>query len=170
MGEYLTSLARIFVIEEQRSWGPHLRTTHTLRRGAKRHFVDPSLAAAALRAGPRRLLADLNYMGYLYESLVIRDLRVYCQALEGEVLHYRDSDGLEVDAIVALADGRWAAFEVKLGAAAVDEAARSLTRFRERIDTQRSGEPAALGVVVATGYGYVRKDGIHVIPIAALAP
>lgn len=170
IGEYLSSLARLFVVEDQPSWGPHLRTTHTLRKAAKRHFVDPSLAVAALRTGPEGLLRDLNFMGCVFESLVVRDLRVYCQKLGGEVMHYRDSDGLEVDAIVTLADGRWAAFEVKLGARAVDDAAKSLERFRGRVDVDRSGKPVALGVIVATGYGYTRPDGIHVIPIAALGP
>lgn len=168
--EYLDALRRLMVIEEQPAWGVHLRTTHTLRKASKLHFVDPSLAVAAMGSGPERLVRDLNLLGLLFESMVIRDLRVYAQAGDAEVLHYRDSDGLEVDAIVEARDGRWAAFEVKLGFNQVEEAAASLHKFVKRIDTSRCGPPAALGVIVGSGYGYKREDGIHVIPIGALGP
>ena len=109
-------------------------------------------------------------MGLLFESLVVRDLRVLVEPLDGTVLHYRDNYGVEVDAIVQLADGRWGAFEVKIGGGLVDAGAASLLRFRNAVDTSRIGEPAVLGVIVGTGYGYVRPDGIAVIPIGALAP
>lgn len=136
----------------------------------KRHFVDPSLAAAALRATPDRLLADLHFFGLLFESLVVRDLRIFAQANDGSVLHYRDSSGLEVDGIVEAADGRWGAFEVKLGQGHVDEAAASLIKFADRVDTSKCGAPVVLAVIVGTGYGYVRPDGVAVIPIGALGP
>ncbi len=125
-----------------------------------------------MRATSERLLADLKTFGLLFESLVIRDLRIYGQGLGGEVTHYRDSSGLEVDAIVTVEDGSWAAFEVKLGAtqAILDAAAANLVRFAGRVDTGKRGEPAALAVIVGTGYVYVRPDGIHVIPIGTLAP
>ncbi len=168
VSEYLTALERLMVIEDQPAWAPHLRSTRQLRSSAKRHFADPSLAVAALRAGPDRLLQDLNFFGLLFESLVVRDLRVLSQPLGGSVLHYRDNKGLEVDAIVELADGRWAAFEIKLGQTAIDQAATSLSKFRDVVDIERRGEPAVLGVITATGYGYVRDDGIAVIPIGAL--
>ena len=168
VSEYLTVLERLMVIEDQPAWAPHLRSTRQLRSSAKRHFADPSLAVAALRAGPERLLRDLNFFGLLFESLVVRDLRVLSQPLGGSVLHYRDNKGLEVDAIVELADGRWAAFEIKLGQAAIDRAATSLSKFRDVVDLDRRGAPAVLGVITATGYGYVREDGIAVIPIGAL--
>ena len=168
VSEYLTVLERLMVIEDQPAWAPHLRSTRQLRSSAKRHFADPSLAVAALRAGPERLLRDLNFFGLLFESLVVRDLRVLSQPLGGSVLHYRDNKGLEVDAIVELADGRWAAFEIKLGQAAIDRAATSLSKFRDVVDLERRGAPAVLGVITATGYGYVRDDGIAVIPIGAL--
>ena len=158
------------VIEDQPAWAPHLRSRASLRLSSKRHFVDPSLAVAALGAGSERLLDDLNLLGLLFESLVIRDLRVLAQPLDGEVLHYRDNYGVEADAVVQLADGRWGAFEVKLGAGLVDEGEAALLRFRESIDTRKSGEPSVLGVIAGTGYGYVRPDGIAVIPIGALAP
>lgn len=168
--EYLDALRRLMVIEDQPAWAPHLRSRNALRQAPKRHFVDPSLAVAALRATPERLLRDVNLLGFLFESLVVRDLRVYAQATDAHVLQYRDNRGIEVDAIVQAADGRWAAFEVKLGSSQVDDAAASLHRFAAQIDTARSGAPATLGVIVATGYGYVREDGIAVIPIGALGP
>lgn len=168
--EYLGALERLMVIEDQPAWAPHLRSSYRLRTAPKRHFVDPSLAVAALRATPDRLLDDLNLLGFLFESLVVRDLRVYAQAADGRVLQYRDNGGLEVDAIVETGDGRWMAFEVKLGQGQIDDAAASLMRFAKRIDTARCGSPALLGVIVATGYGYRREDGVAVIPIGALGP
>jgi uncharacterized protein len=167
---YLEALARLMIVEDQPAWAPHLRSSYVLRSAPKRHFVDPSLAVAALRATPDRLLGDLRLLGFLFESLVVRDLRVYAQASDADVLQYRDSNGHEVDAIVQAHDGRWAAFEVKLGAGQVDAAVLSLQRFMRQIDIERCGPPAALGVLVATGFGYVRDDGIHVVPIGALGP
>lgn len=168
--EYLNILDRLMVIEDQQAWAPHLRSRASLRTSPKRHFVDPSLAVAALGAGPEHLLQDLNLLGLLFESLVIRDLRVLAQPLDGQVLHYRDNYGVEADAVVQLADGRWGAFEIKLGAGLVDEGAKALLRFRAAVDTRRSGKPAVLGVIAGTGFGYVRPDGIAVIPVGALAP
>jgi len=167
---YVGALERLMVVEDQPAWAPHLRSRHRLRTAPKRHFVDPSLAVAALRAAPDRLLSDLSLFGLLFESLVIRDLRVYSQAADARVLQYRDSGGLEVDAIVEAGDGRWMAFEVKLGHGQIDDAAASLRRFAARIDTASCGSPALLGVIVATGYGYRREDGVAVIPIGALGP
>jgi uncharacterized protein len=169
VSEYLTALTRLMIVEDQPAWNTHLRSSHALRTTPTRHFTDPSLAAAALRASPSALLGDRNAFGLLFESLVIRDLRVYAQPLDGEVFHYRDQSGLEVDAIVDTGD-QWAAFEIKLGAGQVDQAAQSLNRFADRVDTEKRGEPSLLGVIVGTGYGYVREDGIHVIPIGALGP
>ena len=168
--DYLDTLERVMIIEDQPAWAPHLRSRSRIRNAAKRHFVDPSLAAAALRATPARLLADLNALGLLFESLVVRDLRVYAQASDATVLHYRDNTGLEVDAIVEVSDGQWAAFEVKLGQGQVDAAAASLLTFASRVDTAKCGAPAALGVITASGYGYRRPDGVHVIPVGALGP
>jgi predicted AAA+ superfamily ATPase len=167
---YLAALERLMIVEDQPAWAPHLRSRHRLRVAPKRHFVDPSLAVAALRATPDRLLDDLELLGFLFESLVVRDLRIYAQAAKAHVAHYRDESGLEVDAIVEAADGRWMAFEVKLGQGQIDEAAASLTRFAERVDTARCGSPALLGVIASTGYGYRREDGVAVIPVGALGP
>jgi uncharacterized protein len=168
--EYLDVLTRLKVVEEQPAWQPHMRSRYQLRKAARRHFVDPSLAMAALRRAPRDLLGDLGAMGLFFESLVIRDLRVFAQALDGEVLHYRDNDGLEVDAVVETVGGPWGAFEIKLGQGQVDHAASSLLKFAKRVDTDVLGEPAVLGVITATGYGYVRPDGVAVIPVGALGP
>jgi len=168
--EYLDALTRLMIVEDQPAWAPQLRSRYVLRSTPKRHFIDPSLAVAALRARPEQLLRDMKLLGMLFESLVIRDLRVYSGAADAQVLQYRDSHDLEVDAIVEVADGRWAAFEVKLGAGQVDDAAANLKRFAGQIDTGRCGEPAVLGVIVGTGYGHVRKDGVAVIPIGALGP
>lgn len=168
--DYLGALERLMIIEDQPAWSPHLRSKARIRGAAKRHFVDPSLAVAALRATPERLLDDLNLLGFLFESLVVRDLRIYAQARDATVLHYRDSTGLEVDAIVEAADGRWCAFEVKLGQGKIDEGAAALRKFAERVDTSKCGAPTCLAVIVATGYGYQRPDGVAVIPIGTLGP
>ncbi len=167
---YLSALARLMIVEDQPAWTPHLRSRATLRSTPKRHFVDPSLAVSALRATPGRLLGDLNLLGLLFESLVVRDLRIYAQANDAEVLHYRDSTGLEVDAVVQAADGRWAAFEIKLGPGRVEEGARNLLKLAGRVDQAACGAPSALAVIVAVGYGYQRPDGVGVIPITALGP
>jgi predicted AAA+ superfamily ATPase len=167
---YLSALARLMIIEDLPSWRPHLRSKSDLRTTPARHFVDPSLAIAALGATPEQLLRDLNVFGLLFESLVVRDLRVYAQAFGGRVKQYRDNKGVEVDAIVETDDGRWAAFEIKLGQGRVQEAADSLRTFVAKVDTAKSGTPSALAVITGSGYGYVREDDIHVIPIGALAP
>lgn len=167
--DHLSALQRLMIIEDQPAWAPHLRSRSRLRTAEKRHFVDPSLAVATLGASPERLLKDLNFLGFLFESLVTRDLRIYAQHTDARVFHYRDNTELEIDAIVEARDGRWAAFEVKLGGEdAIEQAARNLLRFAQRIDTTRCGEPARLAVIVATGYGYIRKDGVAVIPVGAL--
>ncbi len=168
--EYLAALARLMIIEDQPAWAPHLRSRSILRNAPKRHFVDPALAVAALHATPARLLREIKWLGFLFESLVVRDLRIYGQANDAVVRHYRDNTGLEVDAIVETAAGAWAAFEVKLGQKQVEAAAARLLAFAERVDTTVCGRPATLAVIVATGYGYVRPDGVAVIPIGALAP
>lgn len=169
VAEYLSALERIFIVENQPAWAPSLRSRAIVRRGDKRLFVDPSIAVGALGVGPERLLKDLNLLGFLFENLVIRDLRIYAQAMDAEVLQYRDNH-LEVDAIVEARSGVWGAFEVKLGFGEVDTGAASLLRFADRINTAQTGKPAVLGVITGTGYGYTRADGVAVIPIGALGP
>lgn len=168
--EYMKALERLMIVENQPAWAPHLRSKSILRHASKRHFVDPSLAVAALRATPDRLLKDLNLLGLLFESLVVRDLRVYAQAADARVFHYHDNTGLEIDAIMETADGRWAAFEVKLGTGYVEEGASNLRKFAGRVDTGKCGDPSVLAVIVSNGYGYVRDDEVAVIPIGALGP
>jgi len=165
--DYLDALQRLMVLEDQPAWSPSLRSKRRVRSTPKRHLVDPALAVAALGAGPRALLNDLPYLGHLFESLTIRDLRVLSQPLDGTVMHYSDNKGTEADAIIELADGRWAAIEVKLGAAAIDQGARSLIRLA----TQITGPaPTFLAVITGTGVGYTRPDGVHVLPIGTLGP
>ncbi len=170
VAEYLQILERLMVIEDQPAWAPHMRSRAILRSSAKRHFVDPALAVAAMAGSPERLLRDLNLLGLLFESLVVRDLRVFAQPLDGQIFHYRDNTGLEVDAIVQLADGRWAAIEIKLAADLVDEGAATLRKFAGLVDTDKCGEPETLIVISGTGFGYIRDDGIRVAPIGALGP
>ncbi len=169
---YLDALERVFVVEDQPAWSARLRSRSRLRRSSKRHFVDPSLAIAALRAGPERLQRDLELLGLLFESLALRDLRVYADAHDGAVYHYRDNTGLEVDAVVETAAGEWMALEVKLGGdTAIEAAAHNLLTLRSRIDTSIAGEPTKLIVVTAVGgYCYDRPDGVAVVPITALGP
>ena len=169
--EYMDALERLMIVEDQPAWSPHLRSRTTLRTTPVRHFVDPSLAVAALRISPARLLDDLEALGLLFESMVIRDLRAYAQVSDAHVFHYREKDGLEVDAIVEDGDGRWAAFEVKLGERRIKEGMANLERVASRMTTSsRYGEPAALAVVVPSGYGAVPNGRVGVIPVGTLGP
>ena len=167
---YLDALERVFLVEDLPVWSARLRSRATLQQSPKRHFADPSLAAAVLGATPRRLLDDPETLGLLFESLVVRDLRVYAAANRAEVYHCRSSYGHELDAVVEHRDGRWLAVEIKLGAARVDEAARSLLKTCAAIDAGERGEPASKLVITAAGYGYQRHDGVSVVPITALGP
>lgn len=168
LGEYLRALEQIFVIEELPAWSPALRSKTTIRSKNTRHFCDPSIAAAALRFGPQDLLQDLETAGLMFESMCVRDLRVYAQCLDGDVYHYRDANGNEVDAIVHLRDGRWGLFEVKLADHRADEAAKSLQKVASIIDQKRLGNPSFLAILTAGKYAYQRPDGVHVIPLPCL--
>ena len=170
VAEYLEALERLMLVEDQPAWSPHLRSRTTLRSTPVRHFADPSLAAAALRATPARLTADLEFLGLLFESMVIRDLRTYAQAADALVYHYREKEGLEVDAIVEAADGRWAAFEIKLGGRRIEEGKRNLKRLAKRMEGSDHEKPSALAVIVPNGYGHAGKQDVGVIPIGALGP
>ena len=170
VAEYLDALERLMVVEHQPAWSPHLRSRTVLRAMPVRHFVDPSLAVAALRATPARLTADLELLGLLFESMVIRDLRVYAQAADAEVYHYREKEGLEVDAVVEAADGRWAAFEIKLGERWVEDGAKSLRKLARRMEQGGHERASALAVIVPQGYGTAGTGEVGVIPIGALGP
>jgi len=168
--DYIDALSRVFMVEDLPAWGPALRSKSRLREAPTRHFVDPSLAVAALGARPERLVREVDTLGLMFESLVVRDLRIYAQAMDANVFHYHDNTGLEADAVVQCRDGRWGAFEVKLGQSAIDSAADGLLRLVARVDADRHGAPAVLAIITAWGYGYRRPDGVSVIPIGALAP
>lgn len=165
---YLRALRRMMIVDEVEAWDPALRSRSRLITAPKRHLGDPSVAAALLRCAPERLLTDLDTLGYLFESLATRDIRVYADAVDAAVFHYRERSGdLEVDLIVEQTDGNWAGFEVKLGGAMIDEAAAALLRLSE---TRVAVPPAVLGVITATEYCYRRPDGIWVIPLGCLGP
>lgn len=166
---YLDALTRVRVLEEQPAWTPHLRSAARLRVSPKWHFIDPSLAAAALGASPRALLDEPKTLGLLFESLAIRDLRVYADTMGGAVSHYRDEQGLEVDAIVDLPDGGWAAFEVKLGGqASVDLAARNLRKLVAKVSERRAASLAGLNIVTAGDTSLTRPDGIKIVSLGHL--
>jgi hypothetical protein len=168
LDSYMNALRRIFVVEDVPAWSPSLRSKTVLRTSVKRHFVDPSIAAAVLRITPERLLQDFNTFGFLFESLCTRDLRVYAQANDGDVYHYRDKSGLEADLIVALRDGRWAAVEVKLGSKQIEEAATHLLALKEKVNTEKMGNPSFLMVLTGGEVGYQRQDGVWVVPLGCL--
>lgn len=166
---YLDALERLHLIEDAQAWRPHMRSRTRLRTAAVRYFVDPSLAAAALNIGSTELISDLNALGFHFEALAMRDLRIYAQPLRGVVDSWRDANGNEVDAIVSTRTG-WGAFEIKLNPADVDAAAASLLRFADTVDQNRHGRPSVLAVITSTGYAGPRADGVHVIPIASFGP
>lgn len=167
--DYISALDRVFVVEDLQAWRPSLRSRSRLRSQEKHHFTDPSLAVAALGTGPERLVLEVDTLGLLFESMVVRDLRVFAQAMDATVLAYLD-ETIEADAIIETRDGRWGAFEVKLGPRDIDRGAESLLRLAQRIDHDRHGAPALLAVITGWGYGYMRKDGVAVIPLGALVP
>ena len=170
VSDYLDALSRAYVVEDLPAWNPVLRSKTAIRTSPTRHFVDPSIGAAVMRWTPADLLRDFEAFGLQFESLCVRDLRVYAEAIDGTLLHYRDKTGLEADAVIVLADGRWAPIEVKLGSRQLDEAAAHLRRLRERVDADRMGEPSFLAVVTAGGTAYRRDDGVLVVPLACLRP
>ena len=165
---YMNALKRIFVVEDQLAWQPSLRSKTAIRTSSKRHFVDPSLAVAALRTGPDGLLADFETFGFLFESLCTRDMRVYAQVNDGNVYHYRDKNNLESDMVIQLNNGQWAPVEVKMGSRQVDEAAHNLKKLSKYVDTQKMGAPAFMMVLTAGEFAYRRDDGVLVVPIGCL--
>ena len=166
--DYLDVLNRLMILEDQPAWNTHIRSSHTLRNSPKRHFTDVSLAVAALGANQQTLLNDLNFTGFLFESMVIHDLRVYGQANDAKVYHYRDSTGLEIDSIVQKYNGDWCAFEIKLGTGQIEDAASNLLRFASLINSEKCAPPKSLNIITGTGMSYTRKDGVNVISLASL--
>lgn len=168
VSSYINALRRIFVVEDVPAWNPSLRSKTAIRESPKRHFVDPSIATAMMRLSPESLLEDFKTFGLLFESMCIRDLRVYAQAIDGEVFHYRDRNDLEADAVIHLRDGRWCAIEIKLGTDSIDDGARNLLKLRDKIDLKRMRGPSFLMVLTSSGYAYKRDDGVFVVPIGCL--
>jgi len=166
--DYLGALERLMIFEEQPAFGLHVRSANSLRKSPKRHLCDVSLAAAVLDLDKKRLLNDLKYCGFLFESLVYHELKVYAQANNAEVFHYRDSTGLEADAIVQKRNGDWAVFEIKLGTGEIEDAAKNLLHFNSIIDTSKTNLPQSLNIITGTGMSYRRPDGINVISLASL--
>jgi predicted AAA+ superfamily ATPase len=165
---YMNALRRIFVIEDLPAWAPSLRSKTAIRTSEKRHFVDPSIATAVLRTNPNGILADFTFFGFLFEALCTRDIRIYAQAIDGDVFHYRDKSGLEADLIVRLRDGRWAAIEVKLGTKQIEEAAKNLLTLKSKINEESMGKESFLMILTSGQYAYQRKDGIWIVPIGCL--
>lgn len=168
ISQYLNALNRIFVTENLPAWNPALRSKTAIRTSPKRQFVDPSIATAIMRLTPERLLDDFNYFGFLFESLCDRDLRIYTEAIDGEVFHYRDSSGLESDAVIVLNDGRWAAVEIKLGSKEIEDAAKHLIELKNKVNTQKMMEPSFLMILTGTEIAYRRDDGVLVVPLGCL--
>ena len=173
ISSYLDALRKIFVVEDMPAWNPNLRSKTAIRTTDTRYFVDPSIATAALGLGPTDLMNDLNTMGFFFEAMCVRDLRVFAEALNGKVYHYRDKSGLECDAVVHLRNGQYGLIEIKLGGGSlIKEGAETLNELANQIDTTRMKSPAFKMILTATGeYAYRRpEDGIYVVPIGCLKP
>ena len=168
---YLEALRKIFVVEDMQAWNPNLRSKTAIRTADTRYFVDPSIATAALGMGPADLVNDLNTMGFFFETMCVRDLRVYAEALNGKVYHYRDKSGLECDAVVHLRNGQYGLIEIKLGGQSlIDDGVRTLNSLAAQVDTSRMKAPSFKMVLTATGeYAYRRsEDGIYIVPVGCL--
>ncbi len=170
VASYVNALRKIFVVEDMPAWNPNLRSKTAVRFSDTRYYIDPSIAVAALSIGPNDLMNDLKTFGFLFETLCIRDLRVFADALNGEVYHYRDRDGQECDAVVHLKNGKYGLIEIKLGGdKLIEEGAKSLKTMESKIDTDKMNIPSFLMVLTGTGdYAYRRKDGVCVVPIGCL--
>ncbi len=170
VASYINALRKIFVVEDMPAWNPNLRSKTAIRSSDTRYYIDPSIAAASLGIGPDDLMNDLKTFGFLFETLCVRDLRVFADALNGGVYHYRDKDGHECDAVIHLRNGRYGLIEIKLGGdRLIEEGAASLKAMEERIDTDRMNSPSFLMVLTGTGdFAYRRRDGVYVVPIGCL--
>ena len=170
VADYIKALKKLFVIEDLAAWNPNIRSKAAIRTSDTRHFVDPSIGTAALGLGPQDLINDLRSFGFFFEDLAVRDLRVYADAIDGELYHYRDSNGLECDAVLHRRNGSYALLEVKLGGEKnIEEGASNLMALARNIDTEKMPAPSFLAVIVGVGqYAYRRKDGVYVIPIGCL--
>ena len=170
VADYVKALKKLFVIEDLAAWNPNIRSKAAIRTSDTRHFVDPSIGTAALRLGPKDLINDLQSFGLFFEDLVVWDLRVYAEALDGELYHYRDSSGLECDTVLHRRNGSYALLEVKIGGEnRINEGAANLLALAKNIDTNKMSAPSFMAVIIGVGkYAYQRKDGVYVIPIGCL--
>lgn len=170
VADYIKALKKLFVIEDLAAWNPNIRSKAAIRTSDTRHFVDPSIGTAILGLGPKDLINDLKSFGFFFEDMVVRDLRVYAEALDGELYHYRDSSGLECDTVLHRRNGSYALMEVKLGGEQnIEDGAKSMLSLAENIDTDKMPAPSFMAVIVGVGqYAYQRKDGVYVIPIGCL--
>lgn len=168
LNDYIETLERLYVIENVNATNLNIRSKSALRTKPKKEFVDPSIAAAALDLSPDDLLYDLNYFGFLFENLCIRDLKIYSQEFNGDISFYRDETDFEVDAILRMQNGKWGAIEIKLGSGYIEEAAQNLLKFRDKVDTDKCGEPMFLMVLSGSNYSYKREDGVYVVSIGSL--
>lgn len=170
IASYISALKKIYVVEDMPSWNPNLRSKTAIRTSDTRYYIDPSIGTAALGIGPNDLINDLNTMGLFFESMCVRDLRVYAEALGGEVFHYRDKSGLECDTVIHLKNGSYGLAEIKLGGQKlIEEGIGNLKLLREKIDTTKMKNPSFMMIVVGTGeYAYKRDDGIYILPIGCL--
>lgn len=168
LNDYLNTLEKLFVIEDINATNLNFRSKYVLRTKPKKYFVDPSIATAILDIKPNDLINDLNTFGFVFESLCIRDLKIYTQCYDLNITFYRDEKDFEVDAIVRTNSGKWGAIEIKLGAGYIDEAAKNLLKFKERVDIEKCGEPAFLMVLTGANYSYKRPDGVYVVSIGTL--
>lgn len=172
LSDYADALKKLFVLEDMPAWNPNLRSKVAVQSSETRYFIDPSIAAAALALGPQDLLNDLCTFGLFFESMAIRDLRVYADAHDGEIYHYRDAKGLECDAVFHRRNGTYGLIEIKLGGIEnIEKGATNLKELEKRIDTDKMKAPSFLMVLIGVGdYAYRRKDGVYVIPIGCLKP
>jgi len=166
--DYTNALKKLYVIDDLPVWSVSMRSKTAMRTAPKRHFTDPSIAGVLLGAGKEKLFNDFNTFGLLFESMAVRDLRVYADSLNGNVFYYRDKLGNEVDAVIELPDGRWGAIEIKMGSNEEEKAAENLIKFKKNVDTEKMGEPSFLAIVTATQIAHQRDDGVWVIPLGCL--
>lgn len=170
IASYINALKKIFVVEDMPAWNPNLRSKTAIRTTDTRYYVDPSIATAALGIGPKDLLNDLNTLGLLFETMCVRDLRVYAGYLDGEVLHYKDKSGLECDTVIHLRNGKYGLAEIKLGGQkAIEEGVTNLKTLADKLDTTKMPQPSFMMIVVGIGeFAYRREDGIYIVPIGCL--
>lgn len=167
---YISALKKMFVIEESPAWNPNLRSKTAVRSSDTKYFVDPSIAVASLGVGPNDLIKDLKTFGFIFETLCIRDLRVYAESINGKVYHYKDAQDLECDAVIHLRNGEYGLIEIKLGGdQLIEEGVKNLLKMKNVIDTEKMNAPSFLMVLVGVGkYAYKREDGVLVVPIGCL--